>query len=140
MSDAVKFEGMIRIRGTQAKVEKALAGLKKSGVEIADDFYHHHPWPRPFPWPGIPVPFELGAMMRDPAFLRKRITAYNRTVPPKSRVRFKLLPDWGIHGGRKYAHIHLEDKFIPLDENAFGGIIIEGLKELRELRGGNQIR
>ena len=36
MSGIVEFEGVIRIKGTTAKVEKTLAGLKKTGVEFIE--------------------------------------------------------------------------------------------------------
>ena len=144
MSGNVQFEGMIRVSGSISKVEKTLATLKKAGVEVLDDIHHHHhlPWPRPrpFPWPGIPVPLELGAFLRDAKFVRSRITAFNKTAPVKARVKFNLLPDWGIYGGRKYHHLHLGNRILPLNEEAFGGIIIEGMKELRGLGAGNEIR
>lgn len=140
MSGNVKFEGMIRLSGSVDKVEKTLAALKKTGVEIVDYVQPGQLWPRPYPFPGFPVPLELGAFLRDAKLVRSRIKAFNKRVPARSQVKFALRRDWGIDGGRKYHHIHLGDKILPLSEEAFGGIIIEGLKDLRDLGLGNEIR
>ena len=143
MSENVTFEGMIRISGSIAKVEKILGTIRKGGAEIVDDSGYHHGWPRLKPIftnGGMTMSVELGAFMRDARFVRNRISAYNRTVPVKSRVRFRLWPDFGIYGGRKYPHLHFGDMFLPMNEEALGGVIIEGLKELQGLGVGNQIR
>lgn len=84
--------------------------------------------------------FELEAVMVDSDPLKKRANSFKKPASVRSRVKVKMLPDLGSHGGRKFSCLHLGGRLQVLNEAAFKEIILKRWMELRKLRDGNQIR
>lgn len=146
MAENAQFEGFVRLTGSVSKVERALAALKKSGAEFEVAVDHHPPFPypgmiphRPFPLPGIIARLETAAILQDTKFVKRQVAALNRGLPKASQIKLQYLPDWGVNGGRKYLHLHLANKILPLNEAIFSGMVVAAQKELTRIGAGHQI-
>ncbi len=159
MREEVTFEGSIKIRGSLQTVERILAKLAKE-KEITFDpgripFPPGIPVP-PFrseisapalapdiavtPWDrGIPAPVLLQAILNEKFVAEQFRAATRRTAKGKKAALPRRLPDAGIRGGRKYPHLHLNDRIMPLDSKVYNELLLAAQAELNKLAPPNQI-
>ncbi|MCP4611699.1 MAG: hypothetical protein GY845_23565 [Planctomycetes bacterium] len=134
MNKNVTFEGKIRVEGSIQTVERVLARLAREKAVMIDHDLIPDPWDR-----GKPRPPELLAIITS-KFVSKNIALIKKKAGKNARLSIgQRIRDWGIHGGRKYCHVHFDNYILPVDNFVYNQLFLNALNELNSLGVPNEI-